>query len=70
MEDDRVIMKALCDKAMDKAIWASWMQMKRVRVMVPDDIAADVLAASGSSSNLDVSGGPVDDVSRGDAPAQ
>jgi hypothetical protein len=38
-------MKALCDKAMDKAICAGWILMKRPSVVVPNDIAADVVAA-------------------------
>jgi hypothetical protein len=38
--------------------------------VVPDDIAADVLTVSGASNYLSASGGPVDNVPRGDAPAQ
>jgi hypothetical protein len=36
--------------------------------VVPDDIVSDVLATSGTSSNPSASGGPVDNVSHGDAP--
>jgi hypothetical protein len=39
-------MKAPCDKAMDKAVRASRILMKRPVVVVPNDIVADVLAAS------------------------
>jgi hypothetical protein len=38
--------------------------------VVPDDIADDVLTASGTLSNPSTSGGPLDNVPRGDAPAQ
>jgi hypothetical protein len=58
LEDDRVIMKAWCDKEMDKAIRAGQMLMKRPGVVVPDDIVTDVLAASGASRNQSASGGP------------
>jgi hypothetical protein len=37
LEDDCVVMKAMCDKAMDKAV--------RTGGMVPEDIVADVVAA-------------------------
>jgi hypothetical protein len=70
LEDDRFIMKAWCDKVMDKAIRAGRVLMKRPGVVVPDDIAADVLTVSGASNYLSASGGPVDNVPRGDAPAQ
>ena len=43
--------------------------MKRPDVVVLDDIVADVLAASGTSSNLSASGEPADKVPREDAPA-
>jgi hypothetical protein len=65
LEDDRVIKKAWCDKA----IRAGWILIKRPDVVVPDDIVADVLAASGASSNPSASGGPIDNVPHGDAPA-
>jgi hypothetical protein len=50
LEDDHCIMKAMCDKAMDKAIRAGRILMKRPRVVVPKDIVADVLAASAGMS--------------------
>jgi hypothetical protein len=70
LEDDRAIMKAWCDKAMDKAIRAGRILMKRPGVVVPDDIVVDVLVASGTSSNPSASGDPADKVPREDAPAQ
>jgi hypothetical protein len=63
-------MKAWCDKAMDKVIPTGQILMKRLGVVVPDDIVADVLTASSTSSNPSASGGHVDNVPRGDAPAQ
>jgi hypothetical protein len=45
LEDDRVVMKAMCDKAMDKAIRAGWILMRRLGVVVPEDTVVDVLAA-------------------------
>jgi hypothetical protein len=49
-EDNSTIMKAQRDKAMDKAIHAGWILMRRPGVTVPDDIVADVKAAPDSSS--------------------
>jgi hypothetical protein len=45
LEDVRVVMKAMCDKAMDKAVRAGRILMRRPGVVVPEDIVADVLAA-------------------------
>jgi hypothetical protein len=45
LEDDRIVMKAMCDKAMDKAVRAGRILMRRPGVVVPEDIVADVLAA-------------------------
>jgi hypothetical protein len=70
MDDDRAIMKAWCDKAMDKAVWASRILMKRPDVVVSDDIVADVLAVSATLSNPCSSGDPADKVPCEDAPAQ
>jgi hypothetical protein len=49
-EDNSTILKAQCDKAMDKAIRAGRILMRRPGVVVPDDIVADVKAAPNSSS--------------------
>jgi chromosome segregation ATPase len=70
LEDDRVTMKAWCDKAMDKVIRAGRILMKRPGVVVPNDIVADVLTSSGTSSNPSTSSGPDGDAFCGDAPAQ
>jgi hypothetical protein len=44
-EDNCAILKIQCDKAMDKAIRAGHILMRRPGVVVPDDIVADVKAA-------------------------
>ena len=49
-EDNSTILKAQRDKAMDKAIRAGRILMRRPGVVVPDDIVADVKAAPDSSS--------------------
>jgi hypothetical protein len=43
--DDRVVMKAMCDKVMDKAVRAGRILMRRSGVVVLEDIVADILAA-------------------------
>jgi capsid protein len=70
LEDDHDIMKALCDKAMDKVVRDDRILMKRHGVVVSDDIVADMLAASAGTSKSSPSGDPVDKVPCGDAPAQ
>jgi hypothetical protein len=50
-EDTSTTLKAQRDKAMDKAIRAGWILMRRLGVIVPDDIVADVNAAPDSSSH-------------------
>jgi chromosome segregation ATPase len=59
LESDRKIMKVWCDKAMDKAVRAGRILMKRPDIVVPDDIAADVLAASGSATKAPASCDPM-----------
>jgi hypothetical protein len=49
-EDNSTILKAQRDKAMDKAIHAGRILMRRPGVIVPDDIVADVKTAPDSSS--------------------
>jgi hypothetical protein len=70
LEDDCGIMKALCDKAMDKAVHVGRILMKRPGVMVPDDIIADVLAVFVGTSKPSPSGDPASKVPCGDTPAQ
>jgi hypothetical protein len=63
-------MKAWCENAMDKAICVVRILMKRSCIVGPDDIVADVLAASANSSNYSAFGDSADKVPREDAPAQ
>jgi hypothetical protein len=44
LEDECVVLKAMCDKAMDKAVRAGRILMRRPGVVVPKDIVVDVLA--------------------------
>jgi hypothetical protein len=50
-EDTSTILSAQRDRAMDKAIRAGRILMRRPGVVVPDDIIADVNAAPDSSSH-------------------
>jgi hypothetical protein len=50
-EDNCAVLKAQRDKAMDKAIHAGRILMRRPSVVVPDDIVADVKAAPDASSH-------------------
>jgi hypothetical protein len=70
LEDDRVVMKAMCDKAMDKAVPAGQILMRRPRVVVPEDIAANVLVAPAGVSKPSSSATPAGEVSGKNAPAQ
>jgi hypothetical protein len=58
VEDNSTILKAQGDKAMDKAIRAGRILMRRSGVVVPDDIVADVKAAPNSSSRASSSVAP------------
>ena len=49
-EDNSTILKTLHNKAMDKAIRARQILMRRPGVVVPDDIVADVKVVPDSSS--------------------
>jgi hypothetical protein len=70
LEDDRGVMKAMCDKAMDKAIQAGRILMKRLDVLVPEGIVADVLAMFASVRKPSFSGNPAGEVPCKNAPAQ
>jgi hypothetical protein len=70
LEDDRGIMKAMCDKAMDKVVHVGRILMKRLGVVVPKDIVADVLAVSVGTSKPSPSGDPADKFPCENAPAQ
>ena len=63
-EDNSTILKAQRDKAMDKAIRAGRILMRRPGVIVPDDIVADVKAAPDSSSRPSSSVGPEKNIAK------
>jgi hypothetical protein len=50
VEETAATLKSQRDKAMDKAIWAGRILMRRPGVVVPEDIKADVNAAPDSSN--------------------
>jgi chromosome segregation ATPase len=70
LEDDRVALKAMCDKAMDKVVRAGRILMKRHGVVVPEDIVADVLTVSAGVSKPSSSGNPTGEVPCKNAPTQ
>jgi hypothetical protein len=57
-------LRAQRDRAMDKAIRAGWILMRRPGVIVPDDIRADVNAAPDSSSRPSSSVAPEKNVAK------
>jgi hypothetical protein len=63
-EDTSTTLKAQRDKAMDKAIRAGWILMRRSGVIVPDDIIADVNAAPDSSSRPSSSVAPEKNITK------
>jgi hypothetical protein len=69
-EDNYTILKAQRDKAMDKAVRAGWILMRRPGVVVPDDIIADVKAAPDASSRPSSSVAPVKDIASKDVSMQ
>jgi hypothetical protein len=70
LEDDRVVMKAMCDKAMDKVVRAGRILMRTPGVVVPEDIIVDVLAALAVVSRPSSSATPAAEASCKNAPAQ
>jgi hypothetical protein len=68
-EDDRVVMKAMCDKAMNKAVRAGQILMRRPSVVVPKDIFADVLVVPVVVSWPSSSATPAAEVSCKNSPA-
>ena len=70
LEDDHVVMKAMCDKAMDKAARAGRILMRRPGVVVPEDIVADVVAAPDVASRPSSSATPAAEASCKNAPTQ
>jgi hypothetical protein len=63
-EDTSTTLKAQHDKAMDKAIHAGRILMRRPGVIVPDDIIADVNAAPDSSSRPSSSVAPEKNITK------
>jgi hypothetical protein len=63
-EDNSTIPKAQRDKAMDKAIRAGWILMRRLGVVVPNDIVADVKAAPDTSSRPSSSVAPEKNIAK------
>jgi hypothetical protein len=69
-EDNCAVLKAQRDKAMDKAVRAGWILMRRPGVVVPDDIIAIVKAAPDASSRPSSSIAPVKDIANKDVSMQ
>ena len=63
-EETAATLKAQRDKAMDKAIRAGRILMRRPGVVVPEDIRADVIAAPDSSSRPSSSVAPEKDITK------
>jgi hypothetical protein len=63
-ENNCAVLKAQRDKAMDKAICAERILMRRPGVVVPDDIVADVKATPDASSRPSSSIAPVKDIAK------
>jgi uncharacterized protein YhaN len=64
VEDNCAVLKAQRDKAMDKAIRAGRILMRRPGVVVPDDIVADVKATPDASSRPSSSIAPAKDIAK------
>jgi hypothetical protein len=63
-EETSATLRAQRDKAMDKAIRAGRIMMRRPGVVIPDDIRADVNAAPDSSSRPSSSVAPEKNVAK------
>jgi hypothetical protein len=61
LENNCVVLKAQRDRAMDKAVRAGRILMRRPSVVVPSDIAADVKAAPDAASRPSSSVAPAKD---------
>jgi hypothetical protein len=70
LEDDCIVMKAMCDKAMYKAVRAGQILMRRPGVMVPDDIVVDVMTAPDAASRPSSSVAPGNDATCKNTTAQ
>jgi hypothetical protein len=69
-EDNCAILKAQCDKAMDKAIRAGRILMRRSGIVVPDDIVVDIKAAPDASSQPSSLLAPVENIANRDVSMQ
>jgi septal ring factor EnvC (AmiA/AmiB activator) len=69
-EDSCAVLRAQRDKAMDKAIRAGRIMMRRPDVVVPDDIVADVKAAPDASSRPSSSIAPAINIANRDVSMQ
>jgi hypothetical protein len=69
-EDNCAVLKAQRDKAMDKAIRARRILIRRSGVVVPNDIVADVKAAPDASSHPSSSIAPTKDIAGKDVSMQ
>jgi hypothetical protein len=63
-EDNCAVLKAQRDKAMDKAIHAGRILMRRPRVVVPDDIVTNVKATPDASRHPSSSIAPAKDIAK------
>jgi hypothetical protein len=66
LEDSCTVLKAQRDKAMDKAVRAGRILMRRPGVVVPEDIVADVKAVPDVASRPSCSVAPVKDIASKD----
>jgi hypothetical protein len=69
-EDNCAVLKARRDKAIDKAIRAGRILMRRPDIVVPDDIVADVKAAPDASSRPSSSIAPAKNIANKDISMQ
>jgi hypothetical protein len=69
-EDNCTILKAQRDKAMDKAVHAGRILMRRPNVVVPDDIVANVKATPDALSRPSSSIAPAKDIASKDVSVQ
>jgi hypothetical protein len=70
LEDNCTVLKAQCDKAMDKAVRAGRILMRRPDVVVRDDIVADVKVAPDAASRPSSSVAPAKDIASKDVSMQ
>jgi hypothetical protein len=70
LEDNYTVLKAQRDKAMDKAVRAGLILMRRPGVVVPNDIVADVKAVPDASSCPSSSVAPMKDIANKDVSMQ